>query len=173
MPIEKTFSRLKQVVDENSCKIVSEEAPNFLRITHGSLKGISPVSAKKVVSFFLSSEVSGTKIASSSEISVGWRNLAIYGSIVAGVLVGILLWIAGDMSGYVESGRSGFWAWLAQIFVPYDPSMAVFIVSVIQALSVVLVATIVIEMLVVIYVYHKKNVFSQQTIETLYNRADY
>ena len=161
------------MLDDNNCNVVAEEVPNFLRVTHGSLKGISPVSAKKVVSFYLSSEVSGTKIASSSEISVGWRNLAIYGSIVAGVLVGILLWIAGDMSGYVESARSGFWAWLAQIYLPYDPSMAVFIVSVIQALAVVLVATIVLEIIVVIYVYQKKNVFSQQTIETVFNRADY
>ena len=170
--IEKTFTRLKQVLDESNCKLVVEEVPNYLCVTHGSLKGISPVSAKKVVSFYLSSEGSGTKISSSSEISAGWRNLALYGSVVAGVMGGVFLWIASDMSGYVESARLGFWAWLAQMYVPYDPWMAMFIVSVIHALAAVLVVTIVIESLVVIYVYQRKNVFSQRILETLCNRVE-
>jgi len=170
--IEKTFVRLKQVLDESNCELVAEEVPNYLRVTHGSLKGISPVSAKKVVEFYLSSEGSGTKISSDSKISAGWKNLALYGSIVAGVLIGILLWIAGDMMGYIESARPGFWAWVAQMYVPYDPWMAVFIVSVIQALTVVLVVTIVIEIIVVVYVYQRKNVFSHQIVETVCTRVD-
>ena len=171
-PIEKTFFRLKQVLDDNNCNVVAEEEPKFLRVTHGSLKGISPVSAKKVVSFYLSSEGSGTKIASSSEISAGWRNLALYGSIIAGVMIGILLWIVADMSGYVESGHSGFWAWLAQMYMPYDPWMAIFIIGVIQALAVVLAVTIVIEIIVVVYVVKSKNLFSQQTLETICSLVD-
>jgi hypothetical protein len=131
------------------------------------LTGISPASAKKVVVFYLSSEGSGTKISSASKISAGWKNLAVYGSIVASVLIGILLWIASDMSGYIESARLGYWAWVAQMYVPYNSWMAVFIVSVIQALAVVLVVTIVIEGIVVIYVYQRKNVFSQQILKTV------
>lgn len=170
--IEKTFARLKQVLDESNCELVVEEVPNYLRVMHGSLMGISPVSAKKVVAFYLSSEGSGTKISSVSKISAGWKNLALYGSIVTGVLIGILLWIASDMMGYVESARPGFWAWVAQMYVPYDPWMAVFIGGVIQALAVVLVVTIVIEIVVVVYVYQRKNVFSHQILETVCIRVD-
>ena len=131
--------------------------------------GISPMSAKKVVSFNLSTEGSETKIASSSQIAADWKNLTLYGSVITAFIIGIFVWITIDMKSYIETARPGFWAWLAQIYGPNDTWRANFMINVIQALAIFLVLVIVIEILIVIYVYSRKNVFSWQILEKMSN----
>ena len=73
--IEQTYTRLEKILLDSNCKINAKEPPNYIRVTQGSLMGISPMSAKKVVSFNLSTEGSETKITSSSQIAADWKNL--------------------------------------------------------------------------------------------------
>ena len=131
--------------------------------------GILPMNAKKVVSFHLSSEGSETKISSSSEISKDWKNLTLYGSIITAIVIGIFVWITIDMINYIETASPSFWAWLAQIYLPHDPLMANLMISLIQSLTIVLALTIVFEILIVIYVYPRKNSFSRQVLEKISN----
>jgi len=123
------------------------------------------MSAKKVVSFNLSTEGSETKIASSSQIASDWKNLTLYGSVITAFVIGIFVWITIDMNSYIETARPGFWAWLAQIYGSHDPWRAIFMISVIQALAIFLALVIVIEVLIVIYVYPRKNIFSRQVLK--------
>ena len=82
--------------------------------------GISPMSAKKVVSFNLSTEGSETKITSSSQIAADWKNLTLYGSVITAFVIGIFVWITIDMNSYIETAKPGFWAWIAQIYGSQD-----------------------------------------------------
>ena len=71
------------------------------------------------------------------------------------------------MKSYIETARPGFWAWLAQIYGSNDTWGAIFMINVIQALEIFLVLVIVVEILIVIYVYPRKNVFSWQILEKI------
>ena len=166
-PIEQAYIRLKKILLDSNCKLIAEKPPNYICVTQGSLRGILPMSAKKVVSFYLSSEGSGTKIASSSQISADWKNLTLYGSVLAAVLIGFFMWITIDMNSYIETARPVFWAWLAQMYGAYDSWGATFMIRLIQSLAIFLALTIVFEILVVIYVYPRKNAFSRQVLEKI------
>ena len=167
--IEQAYTRLKKILLDSKCKINAEEPPKYIRVTQGSLMGIFPMNAKKVVSFNLSTNGSETKIASSSQIAADWKNLTLYGSVITAFLIGIFVWITIDMKSYIETARPGFWAWLAQIYGPNDIWRANFMINVIQALAIFLVLVIVIEILIVIYVYPRKNAFSGQILEKITN----
>ena len=166
-PIEQAYTRLKKILLDSNCKPLAEKPPNYICVSQGSLRGILPMSAKKVVSFYLSSEGSGTKIASSSQISADWKNLTLYGSVLTAVLIGIFMWITIDMNIYIETARPVFWAWLAQMYSAYDSLGATFMIRLIQSLAIFLALTIVFEILVVIYVYPRKNAFSRQVLEKI------
>ena len=165
--IEQAYSRLKKILLDNNCKINAEESPNYIRVTQGSIMGIQPKSAKKIISFYLSNDNSGTKIESSSKIATDWKNLTLYGSVLAAVLIGIFMWIAIDMNKYIETDKTSFWAWLAQIYGTHDSWGALLMIRVTQALSIFLALTIVFEILIVIYVYQRKNAFSRQVLEKM------
>jgi hypothetical protein len=167
--IEQAYTRLKEILLESNCKINAEEPPNYIRVTQGSLMGILPMNAKKVVSFNLSKEGLETKIASSSQIAADWKNLTLYGSVITAFLIWIFVWITIDLKSYIETARPGFWAWLAQIYGPNDTWRTNFMISLIQALAIFLVLVIVIEILIVIYVYPRKNTFSRQILEKIIN----
>lgn len=129
--------------------------------------GILPMSAKKVVTFNLFTDGSETKIASSSQIDSDWKKLTLYGNVITAFVIGIFVWMTLDLKSYIETANSNFWAWLAQLYDSYDAWGAFFIISVIQALAMFLALVIVIEILIVIYVYPRKNVFSQQVLEKI------
>ncbi|MBT8172208.1 hypothetical protein KJN74_05000, partial [Candidatus Bathyarchaeota archaeon] len=57
-----------------------------------------------------------------------------------------------------------FWAWLVQIYGSVDSWGPLFMINVIQVLVVFLLFTIMFEILVVIYVYPRKNAFSQEIL---------
>ena len=168
-PIEQVYTKLKKILLESKCKITAQESPKYIQATQGSIMGILPTSAKKVVSFHLSSEGSETKISGSSQISKDWKNLTLYGSIITAIVIGIFVWIAIDMTNYIEKATPSFWSWLAQIYLPHDPLMATLMVNLIQTLAIFLTLTIVFEILIVIYVYPRKNNFSCQLLEKIAN----
>ena len=166
-PIEQTYIRLKKILLDSKCKIISEKPPKHICVTQGSLRGILPMSAKKVISFNILKEESGTKIETSSRISTDWKNLTLYGSIIAAVLMVIFIWILIDMNSYFETGRPVVWAWLAQMYGSYGSWGAMFIIRLIQSLAIFLAFTIVFEIIIVIYVYPRKDAFSRQVIEKI------
>ena len=166
-PIDQAFQGLKKILLGSNCKIISEKPHTYICVTHGSLRGILPLSAKKVVSFFLTSDGKGTKISSSSQISDDWKNLTLYGSLIVAALIGIFTWISIDMNSYIETSSPSFWAWLAQIYGPQGSWGAIFLIGLIQALAIFLVFTIFFEILIVIYVYPRKNAFSRQVLEKI------
>jgi len=167
--IEQTYTRLEKILLDSNCKINVKKPPNCIRVTQGSLMGISPMSAKKVVSFNLSTEGFETKIAGSSQIAADWKNLTIYGNVITAFVIGIFVWITIDMTSYLETAKPGFWAWIAQMYGSHDVLGAGFLINLIQGLSIVLVLVIFIEIVIVIYVYPRKEAFSRQVLEKISN----
>jgi len=170
-PIEQTYIILKKILLNSNCKIISENPSQHICVSQGSLRGILPMSAKKVVTFNLFNKGSGTKLETFSRISTDWKNLTLLGSIITAILMGIFIWILIDMNSYFETARPVFWAWLAQMYGSYDSGGAMFIIRLIQSLTIFLVFTIVFEIIIVIYVYPRKDAFSRQVLEKIKKRT--
>ncbi|MCW8802611.1 MAG: hypothetical protein OQK81_04565 [Candidatus Bathyarchaeota archaeon] len=167
--IEQTYYSLEKILVDGNCKINVKDPPSYVEVTQGSLMGVSPMSAKKVVSFSLSADGSTTKVQSSSQISSDWKNLTLYGNVITAFVIGVFLWITLDMNNYIQTAKPGFWAWIAQIFESPNMETAILVSNLIQALAVFLVFVVLIEILIVIYVYPRKNAFSQYALEKISN----
>jgi hypothetical protein len=167
LEIEKGYLELRSILLEKGGRIVSEDPPKHISIQHGSLRGVSPKGAKKVVSYQLFPHKSGTRIASCSSISSDWANLTLWGNIVAGIVAAVFWWIATDMENFVVNGILGYWTGLARAFGYPNVQYLFFMINVIKALSIVLVVTIVLEILDVFIVRSKINSFAEETLDEL------
>ena len=167
LPIEQAYTQLKNVLHKNKCQIIEEKPPQYISVKQGSLNGILPKSAKKTVKYYLSPEGTGTKITSSTKIASDWTNLTVCGNILAAVLAGVFLWIAADMENYMLTAKPSFWTWLARAHGNPDLQYIIFMVNLTRAIAIFLVLTIAVEILVVIYVYPRKNAFAQETLQAL------
>ena len=165
--IEGTYSELKEVLLEKDCKVVSEEPPKHILVRHGSLRGVSPRNAKKVVDYRIFPHNSGSKIVFQSSISSDWANLTLWGNVAAGFLAAMFWWIASDIADLLSDGKSGYWTFLARAFGYPNVQYADIMVNVTKALSIVLVVTIVLEILDVLIVYRKINNFAEETLDDL------
>ena len=165
--VESTYSKLKGVLLGKDCEIVSEESPNHVIVRHGSLRGVSPRNAKKLVDYRICPHNSGSRIVSYSSVSSDWANLTLWGNIAASVLAALFWWIASDITILLADGTSGYWTWLAVAFGYPNVQYAFFMVNVTKVLSVVLVVTILLEILDVFIVYRKINTFAEETLDEL------
>ena len=127
------------------------------------------MSAKKVVSFSLSSEGSQTKVEASSQISSDWKNWTLYGNVISALVIALFVWITSDINNYIQTSKPGFWTWIAQLWDSPNMLEAIFVNNLIQAVTIFLAAVVIIEILIVIYVYPRKNTFSQHIIEKIAN----
>ena len=167
LEIEKGYSELRTILLEKGGRIVAEEPPKIISIQYGSLRGISPKGAKKIVSYQFFPNKSGTRIISRSSISSDWANLTLWGNIIAGIVAAVFWWIATDMENFVVNGISGYWTGLARAFGYPAVQHVFFMINVMRALSIVLVVTIILEILDVFIVYNKINSFAEETLDEL------
>lgn len=167
LPIEETYQKLRNLLLTKGCKIVNEQPPNFAWIKQGSLSGILPKSAKKNIRFELSSSESKTKITAKSDIDSVWTNLTLYGSILATVLAGVLLWAAADMEAYAMTAKSGVWTWLAGAYGYPDVDRVLFTVAVNRDAAFFLILAVVFEVVIAAYVYPRKDAFAKDALNEL------
>jgi hypothetical protein len=122
MPIANAYEDLKVHFEQKGCKIRSETAPTALTVKQGSLWGISPQNAKKIVTCTLSPNETGTKISCQSKLSRDWINLTVIGTAMSVVLVGVCLWMSLDLAAFLDTGRFSTWSWIASVgsYVDYD-----------------------------------------------------
>ena len=165
--VKSTYSELRGILLDKGCKIISEESPKHIVVSHGSLRGVSPRNAKKVVDYRISPHNSGTRIVSQSSVSSDWANLTLWGNVAAAVVAAIFWWIASDITNLVVDGKSGYWSWLARAFGYPNIQYAFFMVDITKALSVVLLVTIILEILDVFIVYRKISTFAEMTLSEL------
>jgi len=75
---------------------------------------------------------------SSSEIAADWKNLTLYGNILAAIVAIVFLWIAADMQSFLETGIEGTWTWLTRAYGYPDVQSVMFAVNVTRGLAVCL-----------------------------------
>ncbi len=165
--IDNAYSEIKDILIQKNGKIVSEEHPHNISVVHGTLHGVAPKSAKKVVRYDFSPLESKTRIVCRSSISPDWANLTLWGNIAAGIVAAVFWWIATEMEGFVADGLSGYWTWLAGAFGYPDAQYCLFMINVTRALSIFLVATIVFELFDVFIVYRMIDSFAAETLKEL------
>jgi len=162
--IEEACAGLKAVFLEENCSMITEEAPVHISVKQGSLWGLSPVTAKKVVDYRLEATDSGTRITYSSSLAADWKNLTIIGCALAVVVVALCLWISMDLDALVATQQQGYWSWIATVDGYVDIQTAEMFASLTRMLAVFLAIILAAEVAIVVYVQFKINAFAEETL---------
>ena len=167
LEIEKVYSGLKDFLLKSDCKIISEEPPIFISVKQGSIWGVSPRSAKKIVSYRLFPLDSGTRIASSSSLTSDWKNLSIIGSVLSVIVTLLCFWIAVDLDAYITTQKPSNWSWLAGAYGYTGFQRALILTNLTKILAVFLAITLALEILVAVYVSVRINAFAEESLSAL------
>ena len=144
--------------------MIADEAPNHLSVSQGSIWGVSPKTAKKVMRYRFASLDSGTRLTVSSKLASDWKNLTLIGCALSILLSFVCLWIAADLNALVASGKSGFWSWIATVDGYVNVQVAQSFAGLTWALAVFLVVVVALEGVIVYYVKFKMNEFVEVTL---------
>lgn len=148
---EKAYAGVKASFAQSRCKTVSENPPTHLQVKQGSLWGMSPSSAKKIIDITFAPVDSATQVTCSSRLSPDWKNITIVGCVLAAVLAALCLWIALDVNAFMANGKATFWSWLVTVDGNVDVSVAQAFVKLTEALAVFLFIIIMLEVAVAVY----------------------
>jgi len=167
LEIEKAYADLKAVLLEKNCTIIAEEAPVLISVKQGSLWGISPLTAKKVVNYRLAVTDSGTRITCSSSLASDWKNLTVIGCAFAVVVASLCFWISMDLDALVTTQQQSYWSWIATVDGYIDFQTAQMFAGLTRMLAVFLAIILAAEVLIVVYVQSKINTFAEETLNAL------
>ena len=145
LEIDKAYADLKAVLLEKGCKIISEEPPKQILVKQGSLWGMSPKTAKKIIEVNFAPVDSGTQVTCSSRLSSDWKNLTLVGCALAAVLVGLCLWMTVDLNAFMVTQKPSFWSWLVTVNGSVDFQVGQAFVNLTKALAVFLSVIILLE----------------------------
>lgn len=168
LEIEKAYAYLKALLLKKGCKIIAEEPPALISVKQGSLWGIHPKSAKKVISYRFSRVDSGTRITYSSSLAPDWKNLSLIGSAVAVLVVSLCWWIASDLETFMVTQKPSYWSWIATVDGYIDFQAGQTIAGLTMLLAVFLALVIVLEIGIMLYVHHKRNQFAEESLSLLH-----
>ncbi len=167
LEIADAYSELKTQLLRAGCRVTAEEPPVQITVAQGSVWGVSPRSAKKLVSCRLSPLSSGTRVTCSSSLASDWKNLTIAGFVLSAVLLVLCSWIVLDLEAFITLQKASFWSWITTAGRYFDVQKAWLFVDVTVALAVFLVVTIAVEAVIVFYVHRKIDEFAKETLESL------
>jgi hypothetical protein len=161
------YADLKALLLRKGCKVVAEEPPTFISVKQGSLWGISPRTAKKVVSYRLSPVNSGTRISCSSSLASDWKNLTIIGSALSVLVMTLCWWIAADLEAFMITQEPSYWSWIAMVDSYIDFQTAQMFVGLTTMLAVFLAIIIALEAVIAVYAYFRINDFAEENLNSL------
>jgi hypothetical protein len=167
LEIEKAHAELKALLLKRGCRITAEELPVLISVKQGSLWGISPRTAKKVVNYRLAPAASGTRITSSSSLASDWKNLTIIGTALAVVVTSLCVWIATDLDAFMITQQPSYWSWIATVNGYIDSQTAQMFASLTRMLTIFLAIIIAIEAVVAVYAHFRINAFAEETLNAL------
>jgi len=96
------------------------------------------------------------------------ENLTLYGNIITVFVIALFLWITIDLNNYLKTANPGTWTWIAKITTSQNNLATILTINLMQALTIFLTLVIIFEILTVIYVYPRKNNFSQKITQKLF-----
>ena len=167
LQIDQAYSKLRAILSEKGCKMVSELPPNEILVKQGSLWGVSPKTSKKVINVKFEPVDSGTRIVFVSRLSSDWKNLTIIGCVLAAVLVFFCVWLVVDLSAYMVTHVPSFWSWLAEINDNIDYQVGQAFVNLAKSMAIFLSAIIGLEIAVAVYAHSKIDKFVEEVLNLL------
>jgi hypothetical protein len=167
LEIEKAHAELKALLLKRGCRITAEEPPGLISIKQGSLWGISPRTAKKVVTYRLVRVDSGTRITCSSSLALDWKNLTVIGTALAVLVAVVCWWIAVDLDAFMVTQQPSYWSWIATVDGYTDLQTAQMFSGLARLLAVLLTIIIAIEAVVAVYAHFRINSFAEETLNAL------
>ena len=165
--INKAHADLKAFLLRKGCKVVAEEPPTFISVKQGSLWGISPRTAKKVMRYRLSPVDSGTQISCSSSLASDWKNLTIIGSTLAVLVIALCWWITADLEAFMITQEPSYWSWIVMVDSYIDFQTGQMLVSLTRVLAVFLTIITAIEAVIAVYAHFRINAFAEEILNTL------
>jgi hypothetical protein len=167
LEIEEAYAELKELLLKRGCRIVAEEAPTLISVTQGSLWGISPLTAKKIMNYRLASADSGTQITCSSSLASDWKNLTVIGSAFAVVVASLCVWIAMDLDAFMITQQPSYWSWIATVDGYIDFQAGKMFASLTRMLAVFLAVIIALEVVIAVYAYSRINKYAETALNSL------
>ncbi len=167
MEPNEAFLKIKEELTKRGCKIISDNLPKQIIAKQGSIWGLSPKTAQKIVTIDLEKAEFGTKITCSSKLGSSWKNLTIIGTALSIVVVGICLWIAYDLNVFLASRQPNYWSWLISVGGAVYVQIAQSLVSTMEILAVSLSSIIVFETIIALYAQRRVNLFAEEMLREL------
>ena len=167
LEVQKAYEELKAALLRRGCKIVTEEPTKSIIVEQGSLWGMSPKGVKKRVTFSLFPYDSKTRVVSVTSLASDWVATSVFGCILSLLLAFVFYWIATDMEAFIAAKRHSLWGWLAEAFGYSGFQEALAIVGLIKILSIVLLVIAIVSILTDLYIYAKKDSFSEEVVKLL------
>lgn len=166
LEIKEAYIEVRQLLLGKGSRVISEEAPNQIVVKQGSLWGISPKTAKKVIDCRFSPFDSGTRVNVSSKLASDWKNLTIIGCALSVFLAFVCLWIAADLDALVASNVVGLWSWIAMVDGYVNVQVAQAFADLMLGLAVFLVIVVVVETVVFVYAKQRIDEFAEETLSS-------
>ena len=167
MEIEKAHAELKALLLERGCPIIAEEPPVLISVKQGSLWGISPKTAKKVVTYRLARVDSGTLITCSSSLASDWKNLTIMGTALSVLVASLCWWINMDLDAFLITQQPSSWSWMATVDGYMDFQTAETFVGLTRMLAIFLAIIIALETVIAVYAHFRINAFAEENLKAL------
>lgn len=159
LSIDESIVNLKRLLNEKDAHLIKEESDS-VTVRHGSIWGVSPVSAKKIVRFELSTHGEDeTKIASQSKLSRDYVRFTLFGIILTVAVMLVCLWISFDLSAVVLE-HSNFLGGVVSSSVRAFRLLS----DVILLFALFLAATLVLESVVIININRKIETFARRIL---------
>jgi hypothetical protein len=167
LAIGEVYRDWKTLMLEKGCVVIAEEPPKSISVRQGSVWGLSPRTAKKVINCRLSSVGSSTRMAVSSSLAADWKNLTIIGSVLSIVVATVCWWISADLSGFIATQQPSFWSWIATSggFSNLEAAQSFAVLT--QVLAVFLVTIVLLEIIIFAHAKSRVDVFAEETLKTL------
>ena len=167
LKIDEAYPKLKAVLVEKGCKVISEEPEKQICFKQGSLWGISPKTAKKIVEVHLEPVADRTRVIYSSRLASDWKNITLIGCAFAFVLVGLCVWMATDLTTFTATGVPNSWSWLIAVGGNVDIAAGQVFVNLSWGLAFFLSAVILLEAGIVVYAHSKIDAFAKDALSQL------
>jgi hypothetical protein len=166
LPTEEAYTKLKTALTQKGCTVLSEAPPNQICCRQGTLWGIDPKTAKKNLTFTLTATPQGTNLEARSELAAEWKDITVVGCVLGAIFAGLCFWLASDLSALLGTGAMGFWSSLLAADALSAGSLEV-LIRLAYGLTGFLVAVILLEAAITVYVKSKIDAYTQEVLGRL------
>ena len=157
---------MKQFFIDKDYPIILDNPNVQISIKQGSIWGIQPRTAKKIINNAFRPLQSGTTIQYFSKFSADWKKLTIIGYILSFLLVILSLWISSDLQNYILTGNAGFWSWIVTSNI-INSNLVQSLADLTRLLALFLILVLFIETFIVLYSKIKINEIAKEILNKL------